>query len=111
MDRETEVQPDNGILFSAEIEIRLPWWHSGKESVSQCRRTGLIPSPGRSPGEGSGNPLQYCCLEKLMDRGAWRITARGGGGLRRVGHNLATEKQQQERNKLSNDDSPSRKEP
>ena len=22
----------------------------------------------RSPGEGNGNPLQYCCLEKSMDR-------------------------------------------
>ena len=24
----------------------------------------LIPGSGRSPGEGSGNPLQYSCLEK-----------------------------------------------
>ena len=24
---------------------------------------GLILGPGRSPGEGSGNPLQYSCLE------------------------------------------------
>ena len=24
-----------------------------------------------SPGEGSGNPLQYSCLENPMDRGAW----------------------------------------
>ena len=23
-------------------------------------------------GEGHGNPLQYSCLENLMDRGAWR---------------------------------------
>ena len=22
-------------------------------------------------GEGNGNPLQYSCLENLMDRGAW----------------------------------------
>ena len=22
-------------------------------------------------GEGNGNPLQYCCLENPMDRGAW----------------------------------------
>jgi len=26
---------------------------------------------GRSPGEGNGSPLQYPCLENLMDRGAW----------------------------------------
>ena len=32
---------------------------------------GLIPDSGRFPGEGSGNPLQYSCLENSMDRGAW----------------------------------------
>ena len=31
----------------------------------------------RSPGEGSGNPLQYSCLENSMDRGAWWATAHG----------------------------------
>ena len=28
----------------------------------------------RSPGEGNGNPLQYCYLENSMDRGAWQAT-------------------------------------
>ena len=27
----------------------------------------LIPGSRRSPGEGNGNPLQYSCLENLMD--------------------------------------------
>ena len=27
--------------------------------------------PGRSPGEGNGNPLQYSCLENPMDGRAW----------------------------------------
>ena len=36
--------------------------------------TGLIPGLGRSPGGGHGNPLQYSCLEKPMDRGAWWAT-------------------------------------
>ena len=31
---------------------------------------GSIPGLGRSPGEGHGSPLQYSCLENLMDRGA-----------------------------------------
>ena len=31
-----------------------------------------VPGLGRSPGVGSGNPLQYCCLENSMNRGAWR---------------------------------------
>ena len=29
---------------------------------------------GRCPGGGHGNPLQYSCLETLMDRGAWWAT-------------------------------------
>ena len=28
-------------------------------------------------GGGHGNPLQYSCLENLMDRGAWRATVHG----------------------------------
>jgi len=35
---------------------------------------GFYPWLGRSLGTGNGNPLQYSCLEKLMDRGAWRAT-------------------------------------
>ena len=31
---------------------------------------GLIPGSGTSAGEGSGNPLQYSCLENPMDKGA-----------------------------------------
>ena len=30
-----------------------------------------------SPGEGSGNPPQYSCLENPMDRGAWWATVHG----------------------------------
>ena len=36
--------------------------------------TGLIPGLGRSLGGGNGNPLQYSCLEKPVDRGAWQAT-------------------------------------
>ena len=32
---------------------------------------------GRSLGEGNGNPLQYSCLENIMDRGAWQATVHG----------------------------------
>ena len=38
---------------------------------------GLIPGPGRSPGGGHGNPLQYSCLENPMDRGAWQAAVHG----------------------------------
>ena len=33
-----------------------------------------IPGSGRSPGGENGNPLQYSCLENLMDKEAWRAT-------------------------------------
>ena len=39
--------------------------------------TGLISGSGRSPGEGSGNPLQYSYLQNCMDRGAWRAIVHG----------------------------------
>ena len=35
---------------------------------------GSIPELGRSPGKGNGYPLQYSCLDKTMDRGAWWAT-------------------------------------
>ena len=41
-----------------------------KESACNVGDPGSIPGPGRSPGEGNGNPLQYSCLENSMDRGA-----------------------------------------
>ena len=39
--------------------------------------TDLIPGSGNSFEEGTGNPLQYSCLENPMDRGAWWATVRG----------------------------------
>ena len=36
-----------------------------------------MPGPGKSPGEGNGTPLQYCCLENPMDRGTWQATVHG----------------------------------
>jgi len=38
---------------------------------------GSFPELGRSPGRGHGNPLQYSCLENLMDRGTWQATVHG----------------------------------
>ena len=41
------------------------------------RDVGSVAELGRSPREGNDNPLQYSCLEKPMDRGAWWATAHG----------------------------------
>ena len=56
-----------------------PCSSGGKESACNV---GTEPGSGRSPGEGNGNLLQYCCLENPVDRGAWQAT--------RIGHDLAT---------------------
>ena len=42
--------------------------------AGDTRDVGLIPVLGRSPGGGHDNPLQYSCLENLMDSGAWWAT-------------------------------------
>ena len=44
-----------------------------RESAYSVRHPGLIPGLGRSPGEGSGYPLYYYCLENSMDRGACQM--------------------------------------
>ena len=52
----------------------------GKETACNAGDTeddGLIPGLGRSPGGGNHNPLQYSCLENLMDREAsWAAVQR-----------------------------------
>ena len=48
-----------------------------KESACSAGDLALIPGSGRSPGEGSGYPLQHSCLENSMDRRAWRATVHG----------------------------------
>ena len=48
-----------------------------KESAPNAGDPGSIPASGKSPGKGNGNPLQYSCLENLMDRGDWQATVHG----------------------------------
>ena len=48
-----------------------------KESACSAGDPGLIPGSGRSRGEGNSNPLQYSCLENLMDGRAWQATVHG----------------------------------
>ena len=48
-----------------------------KEPACNAGDPGSFPASGRSPGEDSGNPLQYSCLESSMDRGAQRATVHG----------------------------------
>ena len=48
-----------------------------KASACNSGDLGSIPGLGRSPGEGTGNPLQCSSLENPMDRGAWWATVHG----------------------------------
>ena len=45
-----------------------PGGSGGKASAYNAGDLGLTPGSGRSSGKGNGNPLQYSCLENLMDR-------------------------------------------
>ena len=48
-----------------------------KNLYANARDTGLISGPGWSLREGNGNPLQYSCLENLMNREGWQATVCG----------------------------------
>ena len=82
------------LLFKTLSDIKqsggFPRSSVGKESACNAGHLGSIPGSGRSPGEENGNPLQYSCLEKPMDRGAWQATVLG---VSRVRYDLATKPQ------------------
>ena len=48
-----------------------------KESASNAGDLDSVSELGKSPGEGTGYPHQYSCLENSMDRGAWWATVHG----------------------------------
>jgi len=52
------------------------------------RDPGSIPGSGRSPGEGSGNPLQYSAWKILRTEGPGGLQSMG---LQRIGHDRATD--------------------
>ena len=89
--RHTVHKQQNWVLNSGQqtpklklFTTKLPGGSDGKASARNAGDPGSIPGLGRSPREGSGNPLQYSCLEN-----PW--TEEPGGlpfiGLQRVGHN------------------------
>ena len=64
-------------LMNHPIVIMLPCSSVSKESACSAGYLGSIPGLGRSLGEGNGIPLQYPCLENLMDRGDWWAAVHG----------------------------------
>ena len=71
---ESKRSPD---YFPTSLFRGFPGGSRGKESACNAGNPGSIPGPGRPPGEGHGNPLQYSCLQNPMDRGAWWATVHG----------------------------------
>jgi len=67
--------------------VGFPCGSVGKDSVCNVGDPVSIPGPGRSPGEGNGNPLQCSCLGNPMDRGAWQVIVLENT---RVQHDLLT---------------------
>ena len=57
--------------------IRYEHYRYSHLGISHCRKICQIPGSGRSPGKGTGNPLQYSYLENSMDRGAWKARVQG----------------------------------
>ena len=55
--------------FPGDAGVKNPSVNAG-----DTRDTGSTPGSGRSPGGVHGNPLQHSCLERTMDKGAWRAT-------------------------------------
>ena len=56
--------------FKSYFSRDFPGGSDGKASAYNVGDWGSIPGSGRSPGEGSGHPLHYSCLENPMDGGA-----------------------------------------
>ena len=59
-----------------------------KNPPANAGNVDLLLGPGRPPGKGNGNPLQYFCLGNSMDREAWWAIVHWG--LKGVGHDLAS---------------------
>ena len=73
---ESGSSPEEGIGYPLQFSWVSLVVQTIKESTCNAGNLGLMAGLGRSPGGGPDNPLQYSCLEKPMDRGAWWATLR-----------------------------------
>ena len=65
-------------IFPSTNPSIYPPIHISIHLLSKYLLPSSIPGLRRSPGGGSGNPLQGSCLENPTDRGAWQATVHGG---------------------------------
>ena len=61
-------------FYKASKFETFPGGSDSRESACNAGYLGSIPELRRFAREGNGNPFQYYCLEKFMDRGAWWVT-------------------------------------
>ena len=76
----------NSFYPQLQYSMGFPGGAGGKEPACECsrgERLGSSPWVGSSAGGGHGSSLQCSCLEKPVDRGAWRATVQRS---QRVGH-------------------------
>ena len=66
---------DFSYIFIKKPTSQVAQWE--KILPTDAEDVGSIPRSERSPEGGNGNPLQYSCLEKLMNRRAWWTTVHG----------------------------------
>ena len=59
------------------VRIGFPGGSVVKNPPANAGDSGSSLGSERSPGERNGNPLQYSCLGKPMDRGAWPAIVHG----------------------------------
>ena len=57
--------------------FQFPGGASVKNWPASAEDMGSVLGPGRCPGGGHGNPLQYPCLENPRGRGAWWAAVHG----------------------------------
>ena len=77
--RQERVLEWGAIAFSEKVTLEIK---NPRTNAGDARDAGLIRGSGRSPGVGTGNLLQYSCLENSMDRSVEGYSSSG----HRVGH-------------------------
>ena len=71
------MEVDNTMISVERVIKLVPVVKNPPDNAGDGGGAGLIFGSGRSPGGGHGNPLQYCCPENPMDRGAYWAKVHG----------------------------------
>ena len=67
----------NNFIIFVVLVLGFPGGSVVKNPPANAGDAGLIPTLGRTPGVGNGNPLQHFCLENPIDREVLWATVHG----------------------------------